>query len=76
MGIADDGRLAIVSRNDDKAVLGVKDIECGSALVCSISGDKLRVVCSYELDGDGLRCLRVDGISYSALKQPEQGDAV
>ena len=62
MGIADDGRLAVVGVNDDKAVLSVEDIECSKAFVCSISGDKLCVVGSHKLDGDRLRRLQGDGM--------------
>ena len=37
MGIADDGRLAVVGGYNDEAVLGIKDIEGGRALICSIA---------------------------------------
>ena len=68
MGIADDGRFAVVGRNDDEAVRCVKDIE-SSVIASRIGGGKPHVVGAHELDGNVFGGFLVNGMGHCTAAQ-------
>ena len=75
MGIADDGRFAVVGSHDDEAIRAVENIQGSNVIVRLIGCSELQIVGTHKLGGNGLGCLQVDRVGNRAEKQPENGDA-